>query len=84
MNEPGGIGYDKARVDALEDQVAVDTAIIKSLRTEGGVLRAKLTLIKGGAEAELMRSNDKPAWDFVHWVIDQVGEYPVSGTQSDA
>lgn len=45
MNEPGGIGYDKARVDALEDQVAVDTAIIKSLRIEYGVMLEALEKI---------------------------------------
>ena len=49
MSEPGGIGYDKARVDALEyqvnaleDQVVVDTAIIKAHNVEIKRLRDAL------------------------------------------
>ena len=51
MSEPGGIGYDKARVDALEyqvnaleDQVVVDTAIIKAHNVEIKRLRNVLDL----------------------------------------
>ncbi len=44
MNEPGGIGHDKARIDALEDQVVVDTAIIKAHNREIKRLRGALDL----------------------------------------
>lgn len=41
-NKPGGIGRDRAELDALQNQVAVDTAIIRAKNVTIQRLRAAL------------------------------------------
>ena len=68
MNEPGGIGYDlaeaHARIHALEDQVAVDTAIIKALSSECKIMRDALQEILDRTPA-----NRHKIWPHPHWYL---------------
>jgi len=52
MDKPGAIGCDKAELDALKDQVAVDTAIIKALRSEGRDWQDKCGALIGALVSE--------------------------------
>jgi len=65
MGEPGGIGCDRAVVDALQsqvaalqDQVAVDTAIIRAKNAEIERLRAEVSDLKHDIGRQIQINTD--------------------------